>query len=113
MMRITRLVLIVSGLLQSVCSFAQSGDSAFIKKIADEVMVNGKAYDNLRYLCKQIGPRLSGSPQAEKAVHAAARMLKEAGADTVYMQPCMVPHWLRGEKELGWIEVAGGKKHNL
>src|SRR4051812_44268419 len=76
-------------------------------------MINGKAYDNLRYLCKQIGPRLSGSPQAQKAVQATAKMLKEAGADTVYMQPCMVPHWVRGEKETGWIELAGGKKYNL
>ena len=24
----------------------------------------------------------------------------DAGADTVYLQPCMVPHWVRGEKEL-------------
>jgi carboxypeptidase Q len=113
MIRMIRFASFASMLLLSLCSFAQSGDSAVIKKIADEVMMNGKAYDNLRYLCKQIGPRLSGSPQAEKAVQATARMLKEAGADTVYMQPCMVPHWVRGEKEIGWIQLGGGRKYNL
>ena len=43
-------------------------DSLFIRKIYDEALVNGKAYQNLNYLCKQIGPRLSGSVQAPKAV---------------------------------------------
>ena len=84
-----------------------------IKKIADEVLINGKAYENLRYLCKKIGPRLSGSPQAQKAVEATAKMLKDAGADTVYLQACMVPHWIRGEKEKGYIQVASMPKYNL
>ncbi len=67
-------------------------------------MTNGKAFDNLRYLCKQIVPGLSCSPNAQKAVEATARMLKEAGADTVYLQPCMVPHWVRGEKETWFMK---------
>ena len=62
-------------------------------------MTNGKTFDNLHYLCKQIGPGLSGSANAQKAVEATARMVKEAGAHTVYLQPCVVPHWVRGEKE--------------
>ncbi len=100
-------------LLISVGAFAQQDDSAAIKKIADEVLTNGKAYDNLRYLCKKIGPRLSGSVQAQKAVEATAKMLKDAGADTVYLQPCMVPHWVRGEKETGYVKLANGTKYNL
>ena len=73
--------------------FAQEKDEAEIKRIAVEVMNNSSAYENLRYLTKKIGPRLSGSANAQKAVEATAKMLKEAGADTVYLQPCMVPHW--------------------
>ena len=92
---------------------AQNTDSITIKKIANDIMTNGKAFDNLRFLCKQIGPRLSGSANAQKAVEATARMLKEAGADTVYLQPCMVPHWVRGEKETGYIKLANGMKYNL
>ncbi len=92
---------------------AQPDDSVAIKKIVDETMSNGTAYDNLRYICKKIGPRLSGSANAQKAVEATAKMLKEAGADTVYLQPCMVPHWERGEKEKGFIQLANGKKNNL
>ncbi|MEO6355092.1 MAG: M20/M25/M40 family metallo-hydrolase [Ferruginibacter sp.] len=99
-------------LLPVFCA-AQAEDSAMIKKIADEVLINGKAYENLRFLCKKVGPRLSGSPQAQKAVEATAKMLKEAGADTVYLQPCMVPHWVRGIKEKGVIQVAGKAAYPL
>lgn len=92
---------------------AQQNDAAVVKKIADEVMRNSTAYENLRHLTKKIGPRLSGSANAQKAVEATARMLREAGADTVYLQPCMVPHWERGEKETGYVQLAGGNKYTL
>lgn len=91
----------------------QNHDSIIIKRIANEILIRGEAYENLRYLCKQIGPRLSGSANAQKSVLATAKMLKEAGADTVYLQPCMVPHWVRGEKETGFFQPSGGKKYSL
>jgi len=92
---------------------AQSSDATTIKKISDEIMSNSGAYENLRFLTKNIGPRLSGSANAQKAVEATARMLREAGADTVYLQPCMVPYWVRGAKETGYIKLANGTKYNL
>ncbi len=103
----------VLGVLCAFGSVAQKEDSIAIRKIANDVLINGQAYENLRYLCKKVGPRLSGSVGAQKAVEATGRMLMEAGADTVYLQPCMVPHWVRGEKETGYIQVAGGTKYNL
>jgi carboxypeptidase Q len=103
--------------LVAICSLsasqAQNSDALSIKKIADEILTNSKAYENLRFLTKNIGPRLSGSANAQKAVEATARMLKEAGADTVYLQPCMVPHWVRGAKETGYITLANGTKYDL
>jgi hypothetical protein len=108
-----RFIYFLVSLIGAVTASAQKADSITIKKIADDIMTNGKAYDNLRYLCKQVGPRLSGSANAQKAVEATFRMLKEAGADTVYLQPCMVPHWVRGEKESGYIKLADGTKYKL
>ncbi|MGI8581626.1 MAG: M20/M25/M40 family metallo-hydrolase [Chitinophagaceae bacterium] len=99
--------------LCSCVVFSQSADSVVIKKIVDETMTNSTAYSNLRKLCKQAGPRLSGSPQFLKAVKLVAGMMKEIGADTVYLQPCMVPHWVRGEKEKGQIILRDGKRHDL
>ncbi len=83
-------------------------DSLLIKKMSDEIFMHAKAYENLRFLCKKVGPRLSGSLGAEKAVKETARMLREAGADTVYLQPCMVPKWVRGEKEVGRATLVNG-----
>ncbi|RYD89607.1 MAG: peptidase M28 family protein, partial [Sphingobacteriales bacterium] len=92
---------------------SQAQDSLTVKKISDEILRNSTAYENLRYLCKKIGPRLSGSVNAQKAVLATARMLKDAGADTVYLQPCMVTHWVRGAKETGSIRLANGASYDL
>jgi Zn-dependent M28 family amino/carboxypeptidase len=36
-----------------------------------------------------------------------------AGADTVILQPCMVPHWVRGKKEVCYLKSAKGKSQNL
>lgn len=103
-----RIVLTLVLLQGTLAAF--SNDSTTLRSIANNIMQHGTAYENLRYLCKEIGPRLSGSPNAQKAVEATARMLKEAGADTVYLQPCMVPHWVRGEKEQGVVYYGKSKK---
>lgn len=94
-------------------AYSQNNDSLMVKKIVDEVMTNATAYSNLRMLCKQVGPRLSGSDNYLKAVKLTQKMLKEAGADTVYLQECMVPHWVRGNKEKGELILSDGKKISL
>ena len=91
----------------------QANDSLWMKRIADEVLRNRYAYENLRFLCKKVGPRLSGSPGAEKAVTETARMLREAGADTVWLQPCMVPRWVRGAQETATLQYFNNKTRSL
>jgi carboxypeptidase Q len=89
-------------LLMIVISFragAQSEDSVFLSRIANEIMTHGKAYDDLRVLTKQIGGRLSGSPQMYKAEAWGLQAMKNANADNAYLQECMVPHWVRGGKD--------------
>ena len=86
---------------------AQNTDSIMIRKIYNEAMSNGKSYKNLEHLCKEIGARLSGSKQAYEAVEYVNMLMKEMGADSVFKQPCMVPHWVRGKKEQGIIYRQG------
>ncbi len=69
------------------------------QKNSDEILTNGKAYDNLHYLTKQIGARLSGSPQMVKAEKWGLKIMQESGADKAWLQECMVPHWVRGGKD--------------
>jgi carboxypeptidase Q len=78
---------------------AQKEDSLFIRRIADEILMNGKAYDDLRVLTKQIGGRLSGSPQMVKAEQWGLKLFQSLNPDKVWLQECMVPHWVRGGKD--------------
>jgi len=90
--------------------FTQTEDSMMIKKISDEVLTNGKAYDNLHYLTKQIGGRLSGSPQMVKAEKWGVGAMQESGADKAWLQECMVPHWVRGGKDMATCYYGGAPK---
>lgn len=92
-----RKMALLSGLFFIVSvSFAQNGDSAFIKKVSDEILLNGQAYNNLRYLTKEIGPRLAGSQGMVKSEQWGLKTMLESGADRAWLQECMVPHWVRG-----------------
>lgn len=92
-----------------VFSFVGSGqnkakDSIFIRQIYQNALTNGKSYADLYELCKLVGARLSGSPQAQMAVEWGQQKLLSYGFDTVFLQPIMVPKWERGTKESAWIK---------
>ena len=93
-----------------VCLFAQSDtDSAIIKHFSNEILLHGKGYEWLRQLTKNIGGRLAGSQQMVMAEQWGFNAMKQAGADTVFMQECKVPHWVRGGKDAAFI-VMGNKR---
>jgi hypothetical protein len=86
-------------------------DSVNIRRMSNYILTNAHGHEDLRYLCKQIGHRLTGSPQAAKAVAWGKKTLEEAGCDNVFLQEVMVPHWVRGEEE-AYYEV-GGRKYGM
>ncbi|MGC8751189.1 M20/M25/M40 family metallo-hydrolase [Hydrotalea sp.] len=88
----------------------QATDSTFLKQLADNVLTEGQAYTLLHQLTKQIGGRLAGSPQFMQAVLWGEKVMKAAGADSVYLQPCKVPHWVRGGKDKAVITQMGSRK---
>lgn len=90
-------------LVLSFPALARQDDSLLIRAIADEILVNGKAYENLRTLTKQVGARLSGSAGMYKAEAWGQKRLEQAGAEKVWLQECMVPHWVRGGKDEAYI----------
>ena len=87
-------------------------DSIIIKKMSDEIMTNGKAYDLLRQLTKQIGGRLAGSPQQQNAAIWGQRNMAAFAPDKVYMQPCKTPNWQRGGKDFASVVSVNGKVMN-
>ena len=90
-----------------------SSDSIMVSRIHAEVLGQGACYENLRVLCKDIGARLSGSPEADAAILWGAKVLEAVGPAEVRMQPVVVPHWERGAPEQAWMRVDGGEAEPL
>ncbi|MEP2934906.1 MAG: M28 family peptidase [Gilvibacter sp.] len=85
-------------------------DEQMIRNFYDLSLLDGQSYQWLDYLSNDIGGRLSGSKQAQLAVDYTYAELNKLGLDSVWLQPVMVPHWVRGPKEVAWISNADGKK---
>lgn len=88
---------------------AQS-DSAWLRRLANEILTNGQAYNNLRVLTKEIGGRLAGSPQMYQAEDWGFKAMQAAGSDHTWKQACMVPHWVRGGVDQAAAITAAGKQ---
>jgi len=82
------------------------------KKISDEIMMNGAAYNNLGELTKGIGPRFSATPGYMKAVEWAERKLKEIGIEMIWRQEARAPVWIRGKESLQ-IKAGNGEWKNI
>lgn len=103
---------VLAGIFVSFSLFSQKEDSVFIKHISDEILTNGKSYDDLRHLTKQIGGRLAGSPGMVKAEKWGLKLMQESGADKAWLQECIVPHWVRGGEDKASFNVFGKKAYD-
>lgn len=83
-------------------------DEKVISDIYTNSLTNGQSYKWLDYLSNNIGSRLSGSLGAEKAVAWTKEELETLGLDKVWLQPVMVPKWVRGVPEFAYIETSPG-----
>jgi len=92
-------------------SSEEKTDSTNIKTLFNSALTDGKSYEWLRDLTQNIGGRLSGSPEAAESVVWGEKIMKEVGLDSVWLQPVMVPHWVRGEKEAASYTINGIKKN--
>ena len=88
-------------------------DQKIIKQIFDTSMNESKSYEMLDFLSNEIGGRLSGSLNADRAVDWGYSELKKLGFDNVWLQDVMVPKWVRGPKEFALIETDPGVTFNV
>ena len=81
---------------------------ATMGRLRDAALSDDYALTQLRHLTNNIGPRLSGSPQASQAVDYVANQMRALGA-TVTLEKTMVPHWVRGTETgalVAWKDMA-------
>jgi len=84
---------------QTFNSHTKSDYLAITGKFISKSLTGLTGYKMLKELTKKIGPRLSGSPSASRAVKWAKEKLKRIGADSLWYQKMLVPHWVRGDSE--------------
>jgi len=112
-MKLIVILLLISSASLSFGQMQFEKDSTMIRKLFNESLEHGNAYEDLRSLCKDVGARISGSASAEMAVHWGKHKLESYNFDKVYLQEIMVPHWMRGTKEEGWYKTADNKLHKV
>jgi hypothetical protein len=83
---------------------SSEADSLMMKSIYDFSLTESKSYDWLDYLSNNIGGRLSGSIQAERAVKYTEKELKKFTMRTE-LQSVMVPKWSRGTPEFAYMQL--------
>ena len=81
----------------------------FVKQIFEYSLTDSKSYEFLDQLCNGVGPRLSGSEGAEKAVTFTDELMTQLGFDSVFLQEVMVPNWKRGDEEYGYLKTKEGE----
>jgi carboxypeptidase Q len=79
---------------------------ADLKRVQQAALNSDYAYKQVAHLANNIGPRLTGSAQAAKAVEYVAGELKAIGCD-VQLEKVMVPHWVRGEETAALVQFPG------
>src|SRR5437773_5892488 len=77
-----------------------------LKRLQQAALNSDYAYRQVAHLANNVGPRLSGSAQAAKAVEYVANELKAIGCE-VQLEKVMVPHWVRGEETAVLVQFPG------
>src|SRR4051794_34593356 len=77
-----------------------------LKQLQKAALGSDYAYRQVAHLANNIGPRLSGSTQAAKAVEYVAAELKALGCE-VQLEKVMVPQWVRGEETAALVQFSG------
>src|SRR5437868_8750585 len=79
---------------------------ADLKRLQQAALSSDYAYRQVAHLADNIGPRLTGSAQAAKAVDYVASELKAIGCE-VQLEKVSVPHWVRGEETAALVQWPG------
>jgi Zn-dependent M28 family amino/carboxypeptidase len=78
--------------------------AAKAERIIKATLAGNDSWNKMEELCDDIGHRISGSPELQRAVEWAAERLRRDGAANVRLERVMVPHWVRGRESLTMLE---------
>jgi carboxypeptidase Q len=100
-------------LMAQSASRPNSSESAFSPElihdlitIRDAALADDYAFRQLAHLTENIGPRPSGSAQAQQAAQYVAEEMRKLGLE-VRLEEVKVPHWVRGSETAELVEFPG------
>src|SRR5438309_3355577 len=79
---------------------------ANLKQLREAALASDYTFKQVAHLANNIGPRLTGSAQAAKAVEYVGGEMKALGCD-VQLEKVMVPHWVRGAETAELTQFPG------
>lgn len=97
-------------------SLAQSGEVLTERyrevagRLIGRALTDVDGWEKLEFLSTEIGHRLSGSPELERAIEWARAQMEEEALENVRLQPVKVPHWVRGKE---YAEVVAPVRKSL
>lgn len=97
-------ILLCSAYAKAQLVQTSQADSLMLKSIYDYSLTESKSYEWLDYLSNNIGGRLSGSIQAQRAVEYTEKEIAKFASRTE-LQSVMVPKWTRGTPEFAYIQL--------
>ena len=77
-----------------------------LQSVRDAALTSDYAWRQLAHLTENIGPRPSGSPQAQAASEYVASEMRKLGLD-VHLEEARVSHWVRGDEKAELVEFPG------
>ncbi len=94
-------------------SFAQPVSTPYdslAQRLFTTALSSNKSIETLTELTTTVGHRLSGSPQAARAVEWSKKKMEEFGLANVHLEPVFVPRWVRGSAEEAFVVASGKRK---
>ena len=86
-----------------------------LEALRDAALGSDYAYHQLAYLTENIGPRPTGSAQADAAAKYVAQTMRAVGLD-VKLEEVTVPHWVRGVETaelVAWPDQTAGTQQKI
>ena len=105
----------LNGMMENGTSAWTPEQLTMMTRLRDAALKDPYALNELRHLTDNIGPRISGSPQAGQAVEYVAAEMRALGAE-VTLEKAKVPHWVRGVETaevVAWPGQTPGTKQKV
>jgi hypothetical protein len=103
-----RIALVIAAVIATASAPVPAADSSLppmVRELQRAALADTRAYETLRSLTEEVGPRFAGSEGDAKGVEWALRTLRAQGFVNVRAEPVTVPRWIRGDARVQLVDA--------